>query len=266
MNYLEISTDELFRILIEVAEEAGEAILKVYNDPEKFNVEHKDDKSPLTAADKASNDVIVTRLTQHFPDIPIISEENKQLDYNDRKHFELFWVVDPLDGTKEFIKRNGEFTVNIALCYKDRPIASVVSLPVMGEYYYAAEGEGAYRGAFEHRQQLQAPKFKMTDRDLTVMVSRSHLNDATESYLAKLNGPKTLPAGSSLKFLRIAEGEANLYPRLGPTMEWDTAAAQIILEEAGGALIDQETGRSMLYNKVSLLNPYFVASGHIIDA
>lgn len=266
MEELKITQDELLHILLDIAREAGQAILEVYNDPSSIEVQHKSDKSPLTKADKAANHVIVTALARHFPEIPIISEENKQIDYEDRKDFDLFWVVDPLDGTKEFIRRNGEFTVNIALCQKDRPIAGIVSVPVLQEYYYAIKGYGAFKGSFEHKKRLAANTFKMHDRDLTVMVSRSHLNDATESYLAKLKAPKTLPAGSSLKFMRIAEGEADLYPRLGPTMEWDTAAAQIVLEEAGGALLDWETKTPMKYNKENLLNQHFVATGAVLDA
>ena len=266
MEELKITNEELLHLLIDIAREAGDAILNVYNDPSSIEVQQKSDKSPLTKADKAANDVIVTALAHHFPEIPIISEENKQIEYEERKDFDLYWVVDPLDGTKEFIRRNGEFTVNIALCKKDRPIAGIVSVPVHQEYYYAIRGFGAFKGALEFKKRLNAKSFGMKDRDLTVMVSRSHLNDATESYLAKLNAPKTLPAGSSLKFMRIAEGQADLYPRLGPTMEWDTAAAQIVLEEAGGSLIDWETKSPMKYNKQNLLNPHFVATGDLINA
>ena len=252
---------ELTRGVIEVAKEAGAAILSVYNDEASFETELKDDKSPLTRADKLANEVIVEGL-EKLPEIyPIISEENKQIAYDERKNFETFWLVDPLDGTKEFIKRNGEFTVNIALVKNGSPIMGVVYVPVSQDLYWAVKGEGAYYGSFDDAQRLLANEYKLTDSGLRVVCSRSHINQATQDFIDKLDAPEAVSKGSSLKFLLIASGKAEVYPRMGPTMEWDTGAAQIILEESGGSILQLETNEPLEYNKENLLNPYFIATG-----
>jgi len=196
---------------------------------------------------------------------PIISEENKAIDYSKRKDFEYAWLVDPLDGTKEFIKRNGEFTVNIALIHKNEVVMGIVYTPVTDDLYYAAKGEGAFFVKNGATTQLQAAQFKMTDANLGVVCSRSHLNEDTQAFVDALNKPTLVATGSSLKFLILAKGEAHLYPRIAPTMEWDTGAAQIILEEAGGEVLQYGKTTSLAYNKENLLNPYFIASGNIID-
>jgi 3'(2'), 5'-bisphosphate nucleotidase len=266
MAMINISEANFLPSLIEISKMAGKAIMEVYESKEGFDVHLKSDESPLTVADQRANDIIVRELKLLFPGTPIISEENKQLDYSQRQSFTQYWVVDPLDGTKEFIKRNGEFTVNIALCEGNLPIAGVVYLPVTQEIYYACKGQGAFKGPYDSRQQLSAPEFSIKDEGLTVVVSRSHLSEATEDFLSALTHPQTLATGSSLKFLKIAEGSAHLYPRLGPTMEWDTAAAQIVLEEAGGSVTNTDNGAALEYNKKDLLNPYFLAAGKMNDA
>ncbi len=246
----------------EIAKEAGAAILEIYNQ-EDLGIEHKKDESPLTFADKAANEIICNGLNKLFPEIPIISEENKSVDYETRKNYSYFWLVDPLDGTKEFIKRNGEFTVNIALVKGNEVISGVVYTPVSNELYYATSGEGAFREVGGKSIQLSVNKFDIKDKGLGVVCSRSHLNDATQSFVEGLNSPNLIAKGSSLKFLILAAGGADIYPRLAPTMEWDTAAAQIILEEAGGRVLNNESGEKLKYNKEVLLNPHFIAYGGI---
>ncbi|MEM6380502.1 MAG: 3'(2'),5'-bisphosphate nucleotidase CysQ, partial [Bacteroidota bacterium] len=171
------------------------------------------------------------------------------------------WLVDPLDGTKEFIKRNGEFTVNIALVHNGKLEMGVVYAPVLEEMFWAVKGEGAFIEKDGTQQLLKVESFNMTDVNLGVVCSRSHLNDATQAFVDQLNEPKLVATGSSLKFLILAKGEAHIYPRLAPTMEWDTGAAQMILEEAGGSVISEKSKEALLYNKENLLNPAFIAYG-----
>ena len=251
--------------ILPIAKKAGDAILAIYNNSDDFQVQTKSDESPLTVADKASNDVICQGLQNMDPLFPIISEENKQVDYEVRKDYDYYWLIDPLDGTKEFIKRNGEFTVNIALIKDHRPVLGVVYTPCLDEMYWAAKGEGAWLITSDGKESLQSASFEMKDEELKVVCSRSHQNDATKEFVAALAKPELVSKGSSLKFLILAKGEAHLYPRLAPTMEWDTAAAQIILEESGGKVIDEGTKESLRYNKENLLNPYFVGYGKLQD-
>lgn len=250
--------------LVNIARKAGEAMMEIYENEEDFGVEHKGDDSPLTKADKAANDVICKGLLKMAPDIPIISEENKLTAFAERKNYDLCWLVDPLDGTKEFIKRNGEFTVNIALLKGNMPVMGVVFAPVLGEMYWAIKGKGAYLKVGSNRaKKLKPKKFKLSDKGLSLVCSRSHMNDETKSFVEKFTAPNLVAKGSSLKFLIIAKGEAHVYPRIAPTMEWDTGAAQIVLEEAGGKVIHYETKKPLDYNKENLLNPYFVAYGAV---
>jgi len=249
--------------IIEVSKEAGAKILEIYDNPALFNVENKDDKSPLTAADKAANKIICDFLEKNYPEIPIISEENKLLDYSVRKDYTKCWLVDPLDGTKEFIKRNGEFTVNVALIENGSPVLGVVYAPVGDELYYATKGDGAFSIINDDKKQLSANQFKLSDSGLGLLCSRSHLNEDTQAYVDKFDKPNLVSKGSSFKFMLVASGEAHIYPRLAPTMEWDTGAAHIVLEEAGGKVIDQETMKPLKYNKENLRNPYFIAFGDI---
>lgn len=266
--------------VIKTAKEAGSAILDVYISD--FAIEMKDDQSPLTIADKNSNKIITDNLKALYTDIPILSEEEKNIPYKERKHWEYFWLVDPLDGTKEFIKRNGEFTVNIALIHKDRPVIGVIYVPVKELLYFAQEGMGAYK--FERKENLDNFNFntvkeltihsqklpgKAETIPFTIVGSRSHMSKETEDYIRglkqKYNEINIISAGSSLKFCLIAEAKADVYPRFGPTMEWDTAAGQIIVEEAGGYVRKAETIYPLAYNKENFLNPWFIAKKCIFN-
>ncbi len=264
----------LLVLSVSAALEAGKAVLQVYSSD--FTVEKKDDQSPLTLADKRSHEVISRRLAEGAAgDIPFLSEEGRSIPYSARRAWEHFWLVDPLDGTKEFIKRNGEFTVNIALIRGTVPVLGVIYVPVKDVLYFAAEGLGAYRmdeastgNDSSLRLPGQAIRLPVSDRPgrpFTVVASRSHLSKETEEYLHNLNdrhqGMIMITAGSSLKFCLIAEDLADVYPRFAPTMEWDTAAGQAIVEGSGGIMV--EAGRRtkrMEYNKEVLTNGWFIAA------
>jgi 3'(2'), 5'-bisphosphate nucleotidase len=250
--------------VVEIAAKAGVRIMEIYNAAEGIVYDKKTDNSPLTQADREGNSIICAALEKLSVQFPIISEENKLLTYEERKNYEHFWLVDPLDGTKEFIKRNGEFTVNIALIKGQTPVMSVVLAPAINEMYWAVKGLGAFLIKDGETTQLNAKTFTMSDEGLGVVCSRSHLNQETQDFIDKLDNPTKVSTGSSLKFLILAKGEAHLYPRIAPTMEWDTAAAQMILEAAGGKVISNETGEPLLYNKENLLNPYFVAYANVL--
>ena len=254
---------DLAKAVAEIARAAGAAILEVYEKEEDFQIEKKKDESPLTIADRTANEIICKGLEALAVKYPIISEENKLVAYEVRKAYKRYWLVDPLDGTKEFIKRNGEFTVNIALVDQEKSALGVVYAPVMDEMYWGIAGEGAWMEKEGTIKTLKAANFTLKDSGLKVVCSRSHLNEATQAFIDRLNEPEKVATGSSLKFLIMAKANAHVYPRLGPTMEWDTAAAQIILEEAGGKVISEETGEQLRYNKESLLNPYFIAYGDV---
>ena len=249
--------------LTKIARHAGAAIMDIYKNEDDFGVETKGDDSPLTKADKAANDVICKGLEWISPEIPIISEENKLTDYSARKDYDYCWLVDPLDGTKEFIKRNGEFTVNIALLKGNRPVMGVVYAPVPDEMYWGVKDNGAYLKVGDAPEKKLEPKqFNLSDANLNLVCSRSHLNEGTQKFVEKFEDPNLVSKGSSLKFLILAKGEAHVYPRIAPTMEWDTGAAQIVLEEAGGKVLHFETNQPLDYNKENLLNPFFVAYGN----
>ncbi len=253
---------DLIQQIIPIARRAGDKIMEIYADESSFNVEHKSDDSPLTRADKEANDIICAGLENINVAYPIISEENKMLPFEERKDFTYCWMVDPLDGTKEFIKRNGEFTVNIALIHKGRSIGGVVYAPVLEEMYYACEGCGATKLSKGVETNLAATYYHPEEKALSIVCSRSHLNDETQNFINNYDTPLKVSKGSSLKFLILANGEAQVYPRLAPTMEWDTAAAHIILEEAGGSIVRADTGKPLQYNKENLLNPHFIAYGN----
>lgn len=247
-----------------IARQAGAAIMAIY-EHEDFGVEIKSDNSPLTKADKAANDLIVAGLKALTFQAPIVSEEGKELSFATRSQFTRFWLVDPLDGTKEFIKRNGDFTVNIALVEAGKPILGVVYVPVTNELFYAAPNEGAFEVLEEGGtpRKITAASFTLQDPNLRIVASASHLNQATEDFMANFDRPEIVQRGSSLKIIELARGNAHLYPRLAPTMEWDTAAAHAILHEAGGKMVDDSTGKEMRYNKASLLNPHFIGYGAV---
>ena len=254
-----LSPDEVRR-LCEIARAAGAAILERYEGP--IAVTRKSDSSPLTEADRAAHAVIVEGLGQAFPGIPVLSEEGRGIPYPERRAWERFWLVDPLDGTKEFIRRNGEFTVNIALVEGGDPVAGVIYVPARRVLYGGIRGKGAWREEAPGEALPIRSRAPDPEAGLTVVVSRSHPSPETEAYLEGLRVARRIPAGSSLKFCAVAEGRADLYPRLGPTMEWDTAAGQAVLEAAGGRVEDLE-GRPLRYNKPDLRNPHFVARGRL---
>lgn len=245
--------------LLDIIEGASKIVLEVYNSP-NFDIELKSDSSPLTRADVLSSNYICNNLKKYYPDVPIICEETKNADYEKRKSYEYFWLIDPIDGTKEFIKRNGEFTVNIALCYKDYPFLGFVSVPTEKKIYYAIKNRGAfvtYSGC-TIRLHTSKKNHENKDQHFTIIASRSHSNQETKDFINQYPNHTLTSVGSSLKLLWIAEGKADLYPRIAPTMEWDTAAAQIIVEEAGGKVIQYNSNKPVIYNKPNLLNPYFV--------
>ncbi len=245
----------LLEIAKEASLEAGEAILEVYNSND-FDVEKKGDDSPLTKADKNAHEVIVSFLEK--TDIPILSEEGRDIPYEERKGWEYFWMVDPLDGTKEFIKRNGEFTVNIALIKDGQPILGVIYVPVLEKLYWAIENGGAYLKYNDNTSKIFSNKISLKAKGLRVVASRSHLNQETSDFLNTLDSPEIVSMGSSLKFMLIAEGKADVYPRFAPTMEWDTAAAQIIVKESGADVLEKNKISLLKYNKENLLNPHFI--------
>ena len=259
----------LLSIAIQASIEAGKAIMEVYaND---IDVEIKDDKSPLTQADKNANDVINSYLID--TKIPIISEENRQLDYSQRKDWEFCWIVDPLDGTKEFIKRNGEFTVNIALIKNGNPLLGIIYVPVSKTLYYTLEDASkSYKIDLENENVSidfifkNSTEIKPSENNsnlIRIVGSRSHLNEVTKEFISKIgNNKKTeiVSKGSSLKFCLVAEGTADVYPRFAPTMEWDTAAGQAICQATGVNVIDNNTNLPLKYNKENLLNPHFLVS------
>jgi 3'(2'), 5'-bisphosphate nucleotidase len=237
--------------------------LDIYADFQPEEAVAKSDDSPLTRADLASHRIIVHHLQAAFPHIPVISEESEDLPYEQRRDLPLTWLVDPLDGTKEFIRKNGEFTVNIALLQGNQPILGVVGAPVRKDLYWAASGMGAFRLQNETIQPLGVSAFSLWDQGLRIVASRSHRDEHTEAYIARFDQPLMQSVGSSLKLLLLAAGEADIYPRLAPTMEWDIAAAQCILEEAGGSVLQYEDHLPLRYNKADRRNPWFVASGKV---
>ncbi len=259
---------------LHAALDAGIAVLEVYSGD--FSIETKADDSPLTLADRRSHSIITSGL--EALKIPVLSEEGRNIAYAERQGWESLWIVDPLDGTKEFIKRNGEFTINIALVRRRRPILGVVYVPAEKQLYFAADSLGAYRMKVEdpaglsenpmddflnNAERISADSFSVA-RPYTIVGSRSHATPQLEAYVEEKRQEQGrvdfIAAGSALKFCRVAEGSADLYPRLGPTMEWDTAAGQAVAEAAGAAVFVKDTAEPLLYNKKDLTNPWFIVS------
>ena len=244
----------------EIAAAAGRAILEVYG--KDFAVTHKADESPLTQADLASHRLIRDALARLTPDLPLLSEESAEIDFQTRAGWAEYWLVDPLDGTKEFVNRNGEFTVNIALIRAHEPVLGVVHVPVTGVTYTGSVGTGAWRraaGGSPEPIRVRAPHAE----PVRVVGSRSHANPRLQQYLGQLGEYELVSMGSSLKFCLLAEGKADLYPRLGPTSEWDTAAAHAVVLAAGGRVVTLDN-RPLQYNrKPSLLNPEFLVFGDV---
>jgi 3'(2'), 5'-bisphosphate nucleotidase len=254
--------EALCKSCVEIARDAGARILEIYNSG--YAIEHKDDKSPLTDADMASHHVIVDALTSLTPDIPVLSEESAKLPFEQRSRWSTYWLVDPLDGTREFIKRNGEFTVNIALIREHKSMIGVINVPVPGIDYFAWAGGGAYK--VENRGAPEPISVRgHNDGKLIVAGSRSHGSDQMQAYMTSLGDSvgeiDMISMGSSLKFCLVAEGRADLYPRLGLTSEWDTAAAQCIVEQAGGFVTRTDMSPLEYNTKDSLLNPFFFVFG-----
>lgn len=253
---------------IKAAIDAGKAIINIYEN-ESFDVEMKSDNSPLTKADKKAHEIIMSYLDK--TDIPVLSEEGKHMDYSERKGWSKFWLVDPLDGTKEFINRNGEFTVNIALIEDQKPIAGVIYVPVSKEIYLGIVDESAWKMKTEdseidtkfvknNAKKISAEKY--SKGKFIVVGSRSHMNEATKAFISELekNHGETeiMSRGSSLKLCMVAEGKAHAYPRFAPTMEWDTGAGHAVAKASGAVVINKETGNELIYNKEDLLNPWFL--------
>ncbi len=240
-----------------IALEAGERIMAIYGT--EFKVESKSNDSPLTEADMAAHHCIVAALDK-LADYPVLSEESGDIPFSKRHSWQTYWLVDPLDGTREFVKRNGDFTVNIALIHRHKPVLGVVYVPVTRQCYSAAEGIGAFKQGPDSPAQTIRVRSRAPEK-LLVAGSRSHVTPELQSYLARLPDHELLSIGSSLKLCLVAEGKADLYPRMGPTSEWDTAAAQCVVEQAGGLVTDLQ-GRELRYNeKESILNPCFLVFG-----
>jgi len=246
---------ELVDKITRIARIAGNKILEVYETD--FSVETKKDNSPLTAADMAAHNSICDALNNLTPDIPILSEESSQISFEERRSWNQYWLVDPLDGTREFVKRNGEFSVNIALIEGQQSILGVIHIPVTNITYSASLNNGAYK-CISNEEPIRIYAKKTNVNNITIAGSRSHGNEQQRNFINKLNSPEILAIGSSLKFCLVAEGLADIYPRFGPTSEWDSAAAQCIVEESGAIVVDINF-RTLEYNtKESLLNPSFL--------
>ena len=253
----------MLRNVIEILLEAGEAVISIYKQP--FSVKYKGDNTPITEADEISHRIITEGLKKLTPEIPIISEEGKDIPYEERKRYESFWLVDPLDGTKEFIEKRDEFTLNVALITKEKPVLGVVYAPAKNTIYFAEKGKGAFRGevvAGEIFDSIKLPLKFGFEQPLKVVASRSHMDRRTEDFIKRLSSNLPIEiktAGSSLKFCLVAEGNADVYPRFSPTMEWDTAAGHAVLEEAGGLVYSLNTFKGLKYNKMNLKNNSFIA-------
>ena len=249
--------------VVALAKKAGEAIMDIYQ--KDVEIEYKADESPLTEADKTAHAIIERGLKvldqQNNTSIPLMSEEGKNIPYEERVSWDYFWMVDPVDGTKEFVKKNGEFTVNIALIHQGVPVLGVVYAPALNQMYWAKKGEGAFKDA------KQLPIKKAHQREsYKIVASRSHMSEETQAYVDAIQTDKQkelVSIGSSLKICLVAEGEADIYPRLGPTMEWDTAAAHAVVLEAGKVINVYQQGEKtagLAYNKQNLLNPFFIVA------
>jgi 3'(2'), 5'-bisphosphate nucleotidase len=245
---------ELTQIAIRASLAAGKAIMHIYNN-EDFEVSFKENDSPLTKADRAGHNEIVAILAE--TGLPVLSEEGKDIPFDERKNWEHFWMVDPLDGTKEFIKRNGEFTVNIALIFQGKPVAGVVYVPVLNNLYWGYHGGGSWLKRLSEDKMI---KLENSGKGIVknIVASRSHMSKETKDFIDQYPDATTISMGSSLKFLLVAEGKAEIYPRFAPTMEWDTAAAHAIVENCGCEVLTYPVMLPMQYNKENLLNEWFL--------
>lgn len=257
-----INVQQLLELAKESSLQAGKAILEIYASGD-FGIDIKNDQSPLTLADQAAHNIIASRLDETA--LPLLSEEGKHIPYEERKGWDWYWLVDPLDGTKEFIKRNGEFTVNIALMHTNVPVAGVIYTPYLDILYYGSKETGVYK--IENGRQVQLPynPKKQTLEELrqkesiTVVASKSHLNEETKAFIDQFRNASFSCMGSSLKLMLLAEGAADIYPRIAPTMEWDTAAGHAILRSLNKGMYQTDLQTELQYNKEDLLNPSFIA-------
>lgn len=258
---------ELLEGMVPAAMEAGHAIMRIYAESDTMNVQTKSDQSPVTDADLISSDILVERLSDLLPEAIVVSEEGPGEHFHERNKFRQVFLVDPLDGTKEFVKHNDEFCINIALVEDGRAELGLIYAPAKGLVYYGIRGGGAWRmqGGAE-AERISSTSFSWTSSGLRFITSRSHMNGNTVSFIEQFSRPVLIHRGSAIKFLWIARGDADVYPKRGRTMEWDTAAGQVILEEAGGAVIDFATRQPLRYNKADLANPHFLAFGKAVDA
>ena len=256
MSFLDTKPSIIEKVL-KIAKDAGEAILDIYkNSNSDFKL--KEDKSPLTKADIASHEIIVTGLKNLTPDIPILSEEDSHIAFANRSLWYRYWLIDPLDGTKEFLKRNGEFTVNIALMENNRPIFGIIFIPLNNRLFWGSINYGSY----EINNQEAEKKIRVSNKNRRLIAtSRSHTNKKIDKLLERYDEYKVMNIGSSLKFCLIANGEIDVYPRLGPTSEWDIAAGEVILKGAGGIVMDLK-GKDIIYNKEEYINPHFIAASN----
>lgn len=246
--------------VIDAAEQAGKLIMDVYQ--RDFTVEQKDDSSPLTEADLAAHEYIQQALEALTPQLPVLSEESADISWQTRQGWREYWLVDPLDGTKEFIKKNGEFTVNIAHIVDGMPVWGVVVAPALDITYYGGTAvDGSFKVKDGSTHAIRVADVPIDTSGWCIVGSRSHQSEAFVEFIAQFDNPRITSMGSSLKICLVAEGQAHLYPRLGPTSEWDTGAAHAVLAGAGGKLIEAESAKHLLYNhKESVLNPYFIAA------
>jgi len=258
MENIQIQSD-LVEQLIELSKEAGKAILEVYNT--NFDYQLKEDLSPLTRADTLSNNIICERLKALTPETPILSEENSDIPFNVRSQWNQYWLVDPLDGTKEFINKNGEFTVNIALIERSTPILGIIHIPVSNETYWGSVNNGSFFSK-SNSKPIKINVSENPESPVRILISKSHQSNSLKKLLAIIDDYKVINKGSSLKFCLVASGKADVYLRLGPTSEWDTAAGEAIVKYAGGYILTAD-GKMMSYNqKDNLLNPDFIVSGN----
>jgi 3'(2'), 5'-bisphosphate nucleotidase len=254
--YEQVNIGELVNLL----RQAGKAILEIYD--QHFDVELKPDLTPITLADQNSNNIITQGLNSQYADIPIISEENAPVAFNTRKDWAYFWLLDPLDGTKEFIKKNGEFAINLALVERKQPVMGLIYVPVIDTIYYAVTGQGCYKVTGRSEPISIHANIINSQNKVTVVASRSHVSREVYTFAKKLGREfskvELIQHGSAIKFGMIAEGKADFYLRTGRTMEWDTAAGQVIVTESGKRVYEYKTGQPLEYNKENLSNPWFI--------
>ena len=249
---------EYIKKLIKISKNAGDAIMDIYES--EFDVNFKSDQSPLTKADIVSNKIISDSLYKLNPKIPILSEESSHISFNERSSWDEYWLIDPLDGTKEFINKNGEFTTNIALIKKNKPIFGIIHVPATKETYWGSKTEGSFYIKGNDQKIKLCVETRMRSK-VRIVASRSHPSRMLDILLEEIGEYEIITKGSSLKLCLIAKGEADIYPRLGPTSEWDIAAGQAVLENAGGLMSDLQN-KSIVYNKKDIINPYFIAASN----